>query len=487
MTDEILHKKQKLFIKRAKKKFKKSFDYSKFVYKGSRVPSTIICKIHGEFEQSPRLHLQSKHGCPECGNKAVSDYRKSLTDGEELRNKIFPIESVSGYFDWSNPMLFRCTCGEEFSTHLTNVIKGSFCKSCGLKKMGESHKISEEDFIERANSIHNNQYTYLDYKMVTEPVKIRCKIHGEFTQLGYSHLKGAGCPKCSYIESNQEKEVHSFFKDMGIKTLTNDRTFLENKELDILIPNFKLAVEFDGLYWHSDKFIQKEYHILKTEECEEKGVQLVHIFEDEWKYKNDIVKSRLTNLLGKTPRKIYGRDTCIREVDTTKSMEFLEENHIQGKLGGKVKLGLYLEDELVSIMTFGSLRKSLGSTSKDGSYELLRFCNKKYTNVIGGASKLFKYFLQTYKPNYVIAYADRRWSKGELYVKLGFTFVKNTIPNYFYVKSGNRYNRFRFRKSELIKQGFDPSKTEREIMQDLGYLRIYDCGTKKFEYKYNND
>ena len=131
-------------------------------------------------------------------------------------------------------------------------------------------------------------------------------------------------------------------------------------------------------------------------------------------------------------------------------------------------------------MTFGGLRKNLGSTYEEGKYELLRFCNKLNTSVIGGASKLLKYFEKTYKPKEIISYADRRWSEGNLYHKLGFDFVHYSEPNYFYVNKLKRENRFKYRKSELVKQGFDENKTEKQIMEERGYSRIYDCGTIKF-------
>ena len=165
--------------------------------------------------------------------------------------------------------------------------------------------------------------------------------------------------------------------------------------------------------------------------------------------------------------------------------KFLEDNHIQGKLGAKVRVGLYHNEELVSLMTFGSLRKSLGSKSQEGDWELLRFCNKLNTNVVGGASKLLKYFINNYKPDNIISYADRRWSEGNLYYNLGFKLVGETRPNYFYLNTSRRESRFKYRKDILVKQGYDPNKTEREIMKERGYLRIYDCGTLKFEYKSN--
>ena len=136
----------------------------------------------------------------------------------------------------------------------------------------------------------------------------------------------------------------------------------------------------------------------------------------------------------------------------------------------------------MSIMTFGSLRRSLGSKSKSGHYELLRFCNKKNSTIIGGASKLLKYFIKNYKPSEIISYSDSSRSNGDVYYKLGFELISDTIPNYYWIINGIRNHRFNFRKDKLIKQGGDFKKTEVEIMSERGYYRIFDCGSKKWKY-----
>ena len=264
----------------------------------------------------------------------------------------------------------------------------------------------------------------------------------------------------------------------------HNRDILNGREIDIYIPSLKLGIEYDGLRWHSEIFNKgANYHLSKTEECERQGIRLIHIFEDEWQYKRDIVKSRLLNLIGKTPDKIYARKCAIKEVDSHTASKFLNENHIQGTCNSSYRYGLYYNDELVSIMTFGKLRKNLGSTDKDGYYELLRFCNKLNTAVVGGASKLFKHFLKENKPTNVISYADRRWSNGGLYEKLGFTLNHKSKPSYFYVVNDKRENRFKYRKDVLVKEGYDSSKTEHQIMLERGIYRIYDCGCLVYEYK----
>jgi len=134
-------------------------------------------------------------------------------------------------------------------------------------------------------------------------------------------------------------------------------------------------------------------------------------------------------------------------------------------------------------MTFGKLRKPLNSKSKSNNeYEMLRFCNILNTNVVGGASKLFKYFINKYKPEQVISYASRSYSNGKLYEKIGFKLQHITKPNYYYIIDGIKNYRFNFRKDILVKQGFDSTKSEHEIMLERKIYRIYDSGNLKFIY-----
>ena len=172
----------------------------------------------------------------------------------------------------------------------------------------------------------------------------------------------------------------------------------------------------------------------------------------------------------------------VKEISNKEAKNFLEQNHIQGGINSLINLGLYYNNTIVSVMTFGKLRKSLGSKNVDNTYELLRFSNLLYTNVIGGASKLFNFFVKNYKPIKIISYADYRWSDGNLYKVLGFKFDKLTKPNYFYIKQNVRLNRFNFTKHKLVQQGFDRTKTESQIMKDRNFQRIFDCGNLKFIY-----
>jgi len=292
-----------------------------------------------------------------------------------------------------------------------------------------------------------------------------------------------------------EQEIADFVKEvvgLDVEVIQGTRKVIDNQEIDIYVPKFNLAIEFDGLYWHSQQKLKEKcdnpskFHWQKTEDCEAKGIHLIHIFEDEWMFKKDIVKSRLRGLLNSYDKRIYARKCKIELIDPKTSREFVAQNHLQGSVNAGVNLALTYEDEIVSVMTFGNFRKSMGRTVEPNSYELLRFCSKLNYRVIGGAGKLFKRFIDQYKPYKVITYADRRWSLGNLYQKLGFQNMKKTSPNYWYVVNGHREYRFKYRKNDLhnLLEHFDPNKTEYENMLANGIDRVFDCGNYSFDLVY---
>jgi hypothetical protein len=320
----------------------------------------------------------------------------------------------------------------------------------------------------------------------------KCKNEYEITPSILANRKAINttlCTKCnpigSFSNSGYEIQLQDFIKqNYENEILYNSRSIISPQELDIYIPELKLGIEFNGIYWHNELNKDKNYHLDKTEMCEKLGIQLIHVYEDDWIYKQDIIKSIILNKLGKTSNKIYARKCEIKEINNNKIVkEFLEKNHIQGFIGSKVKLGLYYENEIVSLMTLGNRRVAMGKkTTNEGEYELLRFCNKLNTNIIGGASRLFKYFIDNYKPQEITTYADRSISQGRLYETLGFNFIEKTKPNYYYIIDGIKHHRFNFRKDKLVKEGYDINKTEHEIMLERGICRIYDSGNLKFNY-----
>jgi very-short-patch-repair endonuclease len=376
----------------------------------------------------------------------------------------------------------------------------TFTNTC-IEKYGVSHTSNMPEIRKKIKN--SNQNTYQN-KIIDNNILIvdfdrkgyicKCDYCKNNFFINYSILKNRKksktviCTICNPIQqqtSGMEIQLQHFIKEnYDTEILINKRNIIYPYELDIYLPELKLAFEFNGLWWHNELNKENNYHLNKTEKCEKQGIQLIHIYEDDWIYKQEIVKSFILNKLNKTSNKIYARNCEIKEInDNNLIKEFLDKNHIQGFIGSKIKLGLFYNNELISLMTFGNRRIAMGKKlTNENEYELLRFCNELNTNAIGGASKLFKYFIETYKPKEITTYADRSFSQGDLYKQLGFEFKGNTEPNYFYIIDGVRHHRFNFRKDKLVKEGFDFNKTEHEIMLEKNIYRIYDSGNLKFNY-----
>jgi hypothetical protein len=293
------------------------------------------------------------------------------------------------------------------------------------------------------------------------------------------------CSNCvNSSRSVKEKEVVAFIQSLGVDDIVeNSRSIIPPQELDVYLPNYNIAIEFNGLYWHSEQAgTDRLYHINKTKDCEDVGVRLIHIFQDDWEYKQDIVKARLKNLLGFNTRRIGARKTDVREIDSKTKNQFLEKYHIQGRDKAQIKLGAYYNEELIGVMTF-SKGRLFGGKSKEDEWELSRFATVADTYTPGLASKMLKHFEKNYDWNRIHSFADRCWSQGGLYESLGFNREYETPPSYWYAYNGSsiREHRYNYRKQNLKKfEDYDDNKTEKQIMDDAGYLRIYDCGTYKF-------
>lgn len=290
------------------------------------------------------------------------------------------------------------------------------------------------------------------------------------------------CPNCGEDYSKKEQyELYSFLKSIVDDEISvNDRTAISPLELDFYIPSKKLAVEFDGLFWHNENHKPRAYHLKKTEMCGQCGIRLVHVFEDEWRTQKNIVKSRLRSMLCGC-RTIYARKCEVVEIDSHVKNRFLEKYHMQGKDVSAFNYALSHNGHVVAVMTFAKSR-----FSKDYEYELSRYATVSHFRIVGGAGKLLKHFEKTVNPKSLVTYADRRWSIGNLYFSLGFKHIRNSAPSYYYIKNNLRQNRMLFQKHKLktLFSDFDSSKSEHEIMNDHGYYRIYDCGNMVFAKTY---
>lgn len=345
-----------------------------------------------------------------------------------------------------------------------------------------------------ATSIANDKFVSpmfsIDYYIqhASEQLTWKCKKCGkEFNmKIGEHQPYIARCLDCFPLNaptSKSESEIVSFIQSIcNYKITRNDRTVIAPYELDIYIPEKHLAIEFDGLYWHSENLgTSKSYHLNKTKICESKNIHLVHIFENEWKCKQNIVKSRLKDLLGIYDKTIFARKCNIVEVNNADAQKFLQENHLQGNATAKKNYGLLYKNELVSLMTF-SRKRYKSKIDSNNSWEMVRFCCKLGYHIPGAASRLLKKFENEHNNIVLTSYADRRWSQGKLYEALGFKLDHASAPNYWYWKydSGNMQlkSRIECQKHKLknILNKFDSKLSERDNMFNNGFFRIFDCG-----------
>lgn len=310
--------------------------------------------------------------------------------------------------------------------------------------------------------------------------------------------------KVKYVFSYMEDQVYTFLHNLNpsLIIVRNTKKIIAPYELDLYLPELNLGIECNPTSTHNSSVntwdknsspLKRNYHQMKTKMCEDRGIFLFHIFGYEWETKRTIIESMLRNLIGQNERVIYARRTVVKEVPGRIAADFLDKNHRQGNTFSSVRLGLYTKDsnELVSLMTFGKMRSTIGTSREDLSscWELVRFCSELNTTIVGGASKLLASFIETYNPLRIRSFSDRSHTRGTLYEKLGFTEIRRSDPGYVWVNLSTdiAYHRVNAQKQHLKKflndDSIDLNKTEKEIMTEHNFVQVYDSGTITWEWK----
>lgn len=368
--------------------------------------------------------------------------------------------------------------------YLRKIVKEEW--TLPLRSRGET-RLSKE-FIEVRN---NKQTLETDIKNIS--IKDMCEKYKVSWEVMREAISNLNIDVPQRYRSSGEKSIENFVSSLFSEQkeiITCAKKIIYPYELDIYIPDHKLAIEYCGLYWHSEQAGKdKHYHLNKLKLCQEKGIRLLTIFEDEYIKTPYLVENRIKHALGIFDgKKINARQCVVREISPREKQDFLTKFHLQGNDISSVFLGLFFEDQLVAVMTFSKPSRSRNSKRalvQEGLWELNRYATNYEYSVRGGAGKLLKYFMQHYAWNEIYSYADRRWSEGEMYKKLGFKLTSISKPNYWYVPKGyyKREYRYNYTKYKLIEAGHDKYKTETQIMQEKGYTRIWDCGMLKFVLK----
>lgn len=374
-------------------------------------------------------------------------------------------------------------------------------RATSMERYGVPHpQMSKEILDRRVQSYYDNFFTRLlslerlqnrvkplfkreEYKGHKELHLWECQQCGTHFEDNIDNGTLPRCPTC-YPPFNGDSHYERDLIDWIENTLKIDRVVKHKRsiiapyELDVYLPDYSLAIEFNGLFWHSERQggKDKNYHINKTLRCEEKGISLIHIFEDEWVDKEEIVKSVIRGKLGLNT-KLYARKCDVEEIPSSEASLFLDDNHLQGSVPSKVNIVLRNGGEIVSVLSLSKPR-----FNSNYEWEITRFSTKKGYSVIGGFARMLSYFDKVYGGS-IITYSDRRYFDGGIYLSNGFEFSGSTTPNYFYINNDvYRYNRIRFQKHKLKEEfpQFDESLTEWENMQLNGWDRIWDCGNNVY-------
>ncbi len=456
---------------------KESFAKEGYTYCGQeRVSGRVKCKFicPDKHEGLIRLdHWNRGVRCASCaGNKKLSitkvrvDFKK---EGYTLITKTY---------NNSNQILTTiCPNGHTYKISRKNWSQGYRCSTCsGYKKkdISEIKKVLSKEGYFLGSDIYENSKTKLP---------LICS-NGHNYNVSWDNWtnNNSRCPKCSqWGVSLQEDQLYRFIANTHVDAERSNRSLISPYELDIVIPSKKIAIEYCGLYWHSEKMGKtRNYHINKLKLCEEAGYRLITIFEDELISKPDIVYSRLNSILTSGAlKKIHGRKCVIKDISNLEAKNFCVANHLQGYgVGNLIRLAAFFENEVVGAMTFS--RPSIAKGAKKcviDSWELNRFCSKIGHTIPGLSSKMLAYFTKNYEFDCIFSYSDNRWSSGNLYEKIGFNFLGETGPNYWYFKNNHkRIHRFALRKTKD-----DPKDiTEYSIREAQGWNRIWDCGNKKY-------
>jgi len=480
------------FIANAKQIYGDRYSYDKTEYISAHKAVIVTCPIHGDFETRPS-NFTSGRGCAKCGR--VETAAKLLKDKDHFLEKA---KSAHGdRYDYSKldykglqqKGTIICPVHGEFTQLLNSHIKGGGCKACGLEDRSVKRTLPESEVIKRFVQVHGDKYGYdsVIYKGVFEKVEIVCQEHGSFYQTPDRHMAGCGCQKCgSSGPSVPELDLLDFVLTLDPKAENSNRSVIAPFELDIVSHDHRIAVEFHGLYFHSDKFRPSRYHLDKLERCNNAGYDLIQVFEDEWAdpVKRDIVKSILSTRFGVFTRKVFARNTTAQDIPAKTARAFFNTNHIQGFTSASRYVGLFVGQELISAAIINSPRSSITKSKNQYDLELVRFVTAKNTQVIGGLTKI----LARFKDKTIVTYCDRRVFNAKGYSRCGFEKVRENAPEYHYVKGLNRHSRHGFHKKTLASKlpKYDPDLTERENMAANGYHRIYGCGTITFIRKPEN-
>lgn len=425
---------------------------------------------------------------PDDNNKGFAKYCSIKCNQSTSKLADDVLEKLSSY-DWMYEQRITNRYSKEHIAELLNVSVSPVVK--WIKKLNipdikyneslseTKIKLQDKDWLYNQHVVERKTVNDISEMIQSSPSTVSVYLDKHQIQANESN----SYPRKHVRISKGHQEVIDYIRSIySGNILINDREILNGQELDIVIPEFNLAIEYNGVFrhlWrpHEDTEAKRKgryYHLSKTQACLDNNIQLIHIWSSQWKSKRDIIKSIISTKLNMINNVVYARKCTVKEISTSDKNTFLDYNHLQGRDRSSVKLGLYESDMLLAVMTFTPAR-----FNKKYQWELSRFAIKQSYSIPGAFSKLLSWFRKNNSGS-IISYADKMYSQGNVYSKNGFNLIQDNPPSYWYVKRGSEVLEYRSKYTKKAIAAIGDTRTEAEIMDANGYDKIWDCGTLTF-------
>ena len=461
------------FVEKAKKVHGGKYDYSKVIYSNSKTNVVITCPIHGDFSQAPDKHLVGQ-GCPICKESHLERHIRLILqtygipyESQSNINGLLEKQSVDFYIPQFN-LAIECQGKQHFGIggwinedfddiYYRDVKKSEILSKNGVNIAYYTNE-DENTVLPHQTNLYTKENTYFNLSFLNQYI-----------------------PNNTIVKSISD-EIKDYFSKFKVDIIENHS--FNNILINLFFPQFNFGINIIDINTNTEWKYNVDRHQLlnNTNICHDHNIKLIQLFSDEWSSNKTLVLNKIQHILQQDYNKpsIYGRQCDIREISNTSASSFLDINHIQGSVAATIYLGAFHNDLLVGVMTF--------KKENNNKWELSRFASDNNYRCIGLGGKLFKYFIREYNPSEIKSFADKRWTvnyESNLYTQLGFDFVDSLQPNYYYCNSieypNMRFHKFGFRKDRLHrKYGLSMHLTESEMVKQIGYDRLWDCGLLKY-------
>lgn len=450
---------------------------AKSLTKGSHKSVEWKCNVGHVYSQAVYRKALAGYGCPVCSNRIIVPGVNDLaTLHPELAMELHPdnkLDPTTVSPGSKKKALWQCSEGHSWETTVgKRVSRGDGCPVHSGRKCstGANDLLSVDPELSREWHSDNDKSAEDVTRMSHYMAKWRCTNGHEWHAAVYNRSQGQGCPRCSTSGTSKKEIALADYVETLVPIVRNARSVIPPQELDIYIPSKNIAVEFNGLYWHTEDKVGQEYHYKKWLACHTAGVQLITIWEDQWDNNQDVVKRMLESKINGRPG-IGARNTVLKDIPFSDSARFLNYWHIQGKSTGTWHKGLYCDGELVAVGVFKKM--------KDDVY-LERYAASM--SISGGLQKMMK----SIGADSYVTFADLSVSNGRLYEATGWTEDSILKPDYKYLYNGMLVHKFnfrlkRFRSDPLLQYAEGLSERQLAVLNNIP--RVYDCGKVRYVLK----